>query len=108
MKEDVLAFIKHFQNEGTIKTFTNGCCYWFAKILEQRYFWHGGAKIYYNPIDNHFVCEVGGYFYDITGVIPYNDNLVAWDYYQRIEPLDGFRVEMNCIQMNDKYDMDRH
>lgn len=95
MKEDVLAFIKHFQNEGTIKTFTNGCCYWFADILAHR-FWESGAEIYYNPVENHFACCIEGFFFDITGEIPCT-HLVDWKHYQSTETSEARRIYLNCI-----------
>ena len=49
-KEEILNFIKRFQNEGTIKAFTEGCCYWFAKILDDRFnFDEVMPKNYVNP-----------------------------------------------------------
>lgn len=95
MKEEVLAFIKHFQNEGTIKTFTEGCCYWFAVILGTRYF-KQFDNIWYNPVDNHFAAMIRGHLYDITGEVERTEDWVAWWDYMANEPSDAERVFKNC------------
>lgn len=75
---EVLNFIKRFQNEGTIKTFTNGCCYWFAKILDER-FNFVQSRIMYNEIDNHFATLIGINLYDITGNLGDIRDLKGWE-----------------------------
>lgn len=70
-KQRILRFIKGMQNEGTIKTFTEGYCYWFAVILKgfcrEHNWWD--ARIVYHCIDNHFAVRLNGITYDITGEI---------------------------------------
>lgn len=92
----MLGFIGHFQNEGTVTTFTEGCCYWFAHILAERFC---GGTIMYNPVDNHFAALIGGRLFDITGELAVEDlaDWVLWDVYQLVEPLDAGRVYDNCI-----------
>lgn len=46
-----------------IDCFTQGCCYWFAFILKERF--HG--KIVYDHVIGHFACQIGTYVYDIRG-----------------------------------------
>lgn len=46
------------------ETFTGGYCYWFAVILSERFV---GSHIQYDPIEGHFVTEIGGRLYDIRG-----------------------------------------
>lgn len=90
----VTRFIKHFQNEGTIKTFTEGCCYYFALILKERF----GGDIMYDEVDNHFACLIGSKVYDVTGEVI--GNFIDWDSYKRMEPLNAQRVIRDCITKN--------
>lgn len=93
MKDNVLAFIKHFQNEGTIKTFTEGCCYWFAHILKERF----SGLIYYNPVENHFATKIDGSLYDITGELVDGRNWMMWRKYIAMDLLDAIRVIKDCV-----------
>lgn len=94
MEDTVLAFIRQFQNEGTIRTFTNGCCYWFAHILVNRFLL---SEIAYNPVENHFAARIASELYDITGKIDNDGHWMDWDDYQATEPADAARVYDNCI-----------
>ena len=99
-KKDVLKFIKRFQNEGTIKTFTQGCCYWFAQILNDRFYsFEFASKIMYNDKENHYACYIDGKLYDITGEIPMNSNWVSWNEYQyKGDELVIERLFRDCIE----------
>lgn len=92
---EVITFIKHFQTPETIKVFTQGCCYWFAKILHERF---ENSRIVYNPVSGHFACHYDGLIYDITGCLggP-TENWFLWSVYQKVEPLDSERVRRYCI-----------
>ena len=95
MKKEILAFIKQFQNQGTIETFTEGCCYWFAIILKKRFV----AKhpiIMYNPIDNHFATKIGDTLYDITGAISFNE-FESWNEFAKEDYLLTRRIIKDCI-----------
>lgn len=91
--DKVIRFIEHFQNLGTIDTFTNGCCYWFAKILEERF----NGEIMYNPVDNHFVTLIDGLLFDITGKLDNNENWYQWDEYKKLDELETKRIYKYCI-----------
>jgi len=101
----ILNFIKRFQNEGTIKTFTQGCCYWFAKILDERFNSDiPDSGIWYNEINNHFATLIGLHLYDITGDLGYivnNQELENWcsweDYLAAGDELNANRVIRDCI-----------
>ena len=71
MKEDILRFINEFKkNEKQsvlIKTFTEGYCYYFALILNDRF---DGEIIYIKDFD-HFVFKKEGFLFDITGNVTY-------------------------------------
>ena len=64
MEEEVLEFIK--RRFPIDCKWTDGNCYWFAKILAERF----GMQIYYLPIVGHFVAgfDSDGKFYDYNGV----------------------------------------
>ena len=97
MEKEVLVFISKFQNEGTIKTFTEGCCYWFARILKERF--HG--IIMYNSVDNHFASLIDTHLYDITGNISDKieicDSWYEWDEYKKLDSLETERIYKYCI-----------
>lgn len=59
--KEILDFIEQFK-DGT-EMFTCGLCYWFAFILQERF----GGNMMYEPVINHFVQEIGGRLYDVTG-----------------------------------------
>lgn len=104
-RDDILDFIKNFQNEGTIKTFTEGCCFWFALILDE---WckclpvRTQHRIMYNQVDGHFACEINCDLYDITGRLDYNDNWVPWADWYMSEPSYREVVVRDCILKSKK------
>lgn len=61
---EVLRFIAKFR--GSEDVFLNGCCYWFARILEER-FGNYGASIAYEPREGHFITIINGRAYDVRG-----------------------------------------
>lgn len=77
MHSEILSFISRFTDGGrrseVIDTFSNGCCYWFARILKERF----GApppqntesEIVYDEVMNHFAYRYAGVVYDITGEV---------------------------------------
>ena len=97
-KETILDFIKNFQNEGTIKTFTEGCCYWFAYILLARF---GDitnkTHIMYNDISGHFATKINGKLYDITGEIEESEQWQKFDDYLIKEPSYSLVIIRDCI-----------
>lgn len=102
--EEVINFIKRFQNEGTIKTFTQGCCYWFAKILDERFncndIYDLERNIYYNGIDNHFATLIDNHLYDITGDLGNIKDLFEWERWYDFMEKDYLlteRIFRDCI-----------
>lgn len=71
MQNEVFRFIDRFTNRGkleqVIEAFTCGCCYWFARILEERFKQVIGTEIVYDAVMNHFATRIAGRVYDITG-----------------------------------------
>ena len=61
----VLGFIDHFK--GSERTFLHGCCYWFAHILQERFYAEYSVDIKYEPVEGHFITKINNRFYDIRG-----------------------------------------
>lgn len=98
IKKEVLDFISKFQNDGTIKIFTEGCCYWFAKILCERFKMPNyKTDLMYNQVSGHFAAIIDGNMYDITGEIPSSDEWTLWDTWRKEEPVYGKTVIRDCI-----------
>lgn len=116
-EKQILFFIKHFTDHGpdVIDCFSNGNCYWFARILTQRF--HG--SVYYNPKENHFCARIGSDLYDITGKIKSsyfprdNDNgiwlnslyedkevdWIPWKYYHYTDSSHSRHIRRDCIDL---------
>lgn len=110
---EINIFIKQFQNDGTIEVFTQGFCYYFAKILSTRFvYFYNEPLIMYNPIDNHFACLILDKLWDITGELDVTvgttfnraretsknvDNWYCWDNYKDFDNKDYERVVRDCI-----------
>lgn len=83
--------------------FLHGNCYWYARILQERFQPWFTTDIMYNQIENHFCCRINttiGHFYaDIRGVFAVGepDGWVVWQNYINEEPLDAARVYRDCI-----------
>lgn len=75
MKE-ILNFIEVFRNESTEELFTECACYWFSRILVERF----GGDIMYSPGEIHFATEIYGTLYDITGEIE-SEGYIPWESY---------------------------
>ena len=68
--KEVLSYIdgfRSFDKSGDIeRLFTQGYCYQFARLLEDR-FDAEDTYIQYEPIEGHFVTQIDGRLYDIRG-----------------------------------------
>jgi hypothetical protein len=101
MREKILDFIAHFQRPDTIEVFTNGMCYWFAVLLRERF----GGDILYNMAVGHFVCDIDGELYDVTGDVTeqYNyDPMVYWDALPEYDNLLYERLMRDCVRKERK------
>lgn len=116
-EKQILFFIKHFTDHGpdVIDCFSNGNCYWFARILAQRF----RGSVYYNPKENHFCARIGSDLYDITGKIRssyfpnIHDNVIwlsssnenkkvdwiPWKYYRYTDSSHSRRIRRDCIDL---------
>lgn len=93
-KKEILNFIKNFN--GAENVFLNGCCYWFAFILLSRF----GGEIKYFEILNHFVTNINGRLYDISGDVTekYKDEIIKkWEDVEDYDPSLFNRIVRDCI-----------
>lgn len=75
--DKVLNFIKRFK--GSEETFTSGCCYWFARILFERFYSENyTCDIMYDYIENHFGCKINDKVYDVTGDVTFSYDWKYW------------------------------
>ena len=84
-RNDIDGFISrfhHYEHDVT-ETFTNGCCYYFALALHSRF---PNSRIMLATGRNneagevlHFVTEIDGREYDITGDVTGEYKTVVWD-----------------------------
>lgn len=91
-------FTDHGRKQEVIDTFSNGCCYWFAKILTERfrndtpYCW-----LVYDDVANHWGAQIDGRVYDITGDVSYLYNWRKWDIVMWEDELLTERLFRDCI-----------
>lgn len=94
--------MSRFTNKGTkdevFDTFLNGCCYWMAFILKTR-FQLECPEIMYDPVYNHFGCEIKGRTYDITGDVTDDYQWESWDIYKWGDRAEARRIYRDCIEM---------
>ena len=96
LRLEVEEFISHFHD--CRNSFLNGNCYWFARVLQERFKPWYSADIMYNQIDNHFACRIDTLLFDANGIVNANlKNWVLWAGYLLNEPLDAARVYRDCI-----------
>jgi len=101
MKNDVLKFINRFtsgsKKAAVEECFTQGCCFWFAYILQRRF--HG--TIVYAQIDNHFGCLIWNHVYDITGDVTDQYPWENWDILSQTDPLLYNRLIRDCVEFRE-------
>ena len=92
---EVIGFIGNFK--GAEETFTSGCCYWFADILQGRF----DGEIMYEAAENHFVCRIGGRLYDVTGDVTglygSSEALVRWEDMAVYDSSLQYRIWWDCV-----------
>ena len=99
----VMRFIARFTNNGkrqeVIDTFSCGCCYWFADIMWNRFTFDAEeCTVLYDPIINHWACQIDGIVYDITGVITSDEyRWEPWFEFQYKDELLTKRLYRDCI-----------
>ena len=95
---EILDFIRNFR--GAESVFLNGCCYWFAAILNARFPQMG--YIFYNPADNHFAWRYMNSYYDATGkcdtvMVAPLDRWYHWPSFCADYPSEAKRIKLDCI-----------
>lgn len=100
-----MKFIRRFtqggKNRGTIETFTQGCCFWFAFVLRERFYdpndRNQNVDIMYDQIANHFGCRIDGAVYDITGDVTEKYNWQTWVSLMNEDELLAEHIIRDCI-----------
>lgn len=90
---EVLEFIKIFQSPSNNELFQECACYWFAKILQERF---EGSSIVYNPSNIHFATKIKDRIYDISGQVEYSSDYIDWEEYSTYS-YDANLIIENCI-----------
>jgi len=84
-----------FQDEKVLtRIFTKDYCFHFAAILKAVF---QDGDIFYDVIPGHFVFELDGKFYDVTGEVDPNKILVPFDQLEFYDELVYKRVIKNCV-----------
>lgn len=104
MKDSILDFIHKFNDDGSntqvITLFTEKCCYWFARILEDR-FRQQHPKIMYDQDMCHFGTEINGRVYDITGDVTDKYDWMSWMEMTFTDSLLADVVSRHCIDLEE-------
>ena len=91
---EVLRFIEAIKGRYSYEledTFSNGFCYWFAKILEIRF----NGTIYYNPDLIHFATLIDSQLFDINGLVHADNSWFNWDDYSLTHDVEA--IYHSCI-----------
>lgn len=73
----------------------DGNCYYFAKILDDRF---PGGEICYDVINGHFIFRYCGDCYDWTGIVhPEINKLVLWKDFWKYDPQEYSRILRDCV-----------
>lgn len=111
LNKKIKQFIDSFTHSGKLKEveniFSYGGCYWFARILYDRFYLlelETDGDILYDPIINHFACRINDRIYDITGDITDSSiyDWCSWSDYTEIDELETERIVKYCIRMEDE------
>lgn len=92
-------FTQNGTNEGVINCFTNGCCFWFASCLFERFI-NSDPDIVYDVVANHFGCLIEGRVYDITGDVTDKYNWESWYEAYFDDIARGARIYRDCINFD--------
>lgn len=92
MQNQILDFIhRRFSQDNN---WVSGNCFYFACILCIRF---PTGEIWYDEINNHFVCKINNTFYDWKGIYNPEYELVKWEDYRKIDALHFNRIIRDCI-----------
>lgn len=95
MNSEILDFIDRRFSQ-TDANWMNGNCYWFAKILTERF--PGQLLIYYIPDVGHFVAgNTRGIYYDWHGMFISDEKYPSIDDIKENDPLWYERLMRDCV-----------
>ena len=92
MEQEVLDFIKRRWRKDA--NWTDGNCYWFARILCDRF---DQLDIYYLPVDGHFVAGDGEQFYDFNGVVCTDEKIILFEKIKETDSLWYEHIVRDCV-----------
>lgn len=95
--QEVIHFINIFKGKHPLEiedAFYNGNCYWFARILQERF----GGAICFNPYDVHFSVLIEDCLFDITGFANTKTVWYDWEDYQKMHDVSD--IYSSCILKN--------
>lgn len=93
MKNQILEFINR-RWSNTDGNWFNGNCYYFAVILHERF---RKLKIYYLPIQGHFVVGDGSNFYDASGELNLDEEPMLFSQIKKEDPMWYERLIKYCV-----------
>ena len=81
-----------FNDEPSL-VFTNGLCYYYAKMLESLF---PDTILYTNQNNSHVIVKNGNYFYDASGLV--------YDHasYHEVEPEDLMQFDINTVMKSER------
>ena len=96
MESEIVEFINRRWKDKN-ETFLNENCYWFAKILTDRF---KDLEIFYLPVEGHFVAYdvEDGSMYDANGELSYNGPAISLSEIEEMEPDWYRRLMRDCRQ----------
>ena len=106
--KEITTFIENFKRRGDRQKieefFLNGCCYWFMRILDERFGRQG--QFLYDIKNNHFVYyfpQLNDAVFDIRGYLgsarEQDADYKYWDKYVYCDPLHYSRIVDNCVNL---------
>ena len=90
--DEVLEFISRRWKKDS--NFIDGNCYWFAHILCTRFPY---LRMYYLPIEGHFVAGTPSRYYDWTGLNSSKEKPVVFDEIKVIDSSWYNRIVRDCV-----------
>jgi len=91
VQDEILEFIhRRWMKDAD---WTCGNCYWFAKILCERF---ANLQMWYCPILGHFIAGRDGKFYDWNGIYIPQEQPILFEDIHRSDPLWYERLIQNC------------
>lgn len=97
-RKEILKFISRFEDGRDM--FLHGCCYWFAKILHDRFLYDDKTEIMYDRISNHFATLINGRLYDASGEIS-KSGFTPWADMFNEDQYEWKRIIRDCVRFEE-------